>query len=173
MQIRDNTFLVTGGASGLGAGVARALVGRRRPNCFLADVDQAAGEALAAELGSARPDSFAPTSPAKTTSSRAVDAARQSLGPLSGVVQCAGILGAARIVGKEGPHDLALFRRVVEVNLIGTFNVMRLAAAAMAANEPNSRGRAGSDRQHCFGARRSTARSVRPLIRHRRGAWLR
>ncbi len=74
---------------------------------------------------------------------RAIDTAQKSLGPLSGVVQCAGILGAARIVGKQGPHDLALFRRVVEVNLIGTFNVMRLAAAAMASNQPNAEGERG------------------------------
>jgi NAD(P)-dependent dehydrogenase (short-subunit alcohol dehydrogenase family) len=74
---------------------------------------------------------------------RAIDAAQQSLGPLSGVVQCAGILGASRIAGKQGPHDLALFRKVVEVNLVGTFNVLRLAAATMSAHAPNSEGERG------------------------------
>ncbi|HEX4143818.1 MAG TPA: SDR family NAD(P)-dependent oxidoreductase [Pirellulales bacterium] len=141
MQIQGNTFFVTGAASGLGAGVVRALVAAGG-RVLLADVDAAAGAALAAELGPAA-ELVRTDVTSENDVQRAIDAARQSLGPLSGVVQCAGILGAARIVGKQGPHDLALFRRVVEVNLIGTFNVLRLAAAAMSANQPNAEGERG------------------------------
>lgn len=73
----------------------------------------------------------------------AVDLAVNEFGALHGLVQCAGVLGAARIVGKEGPHDLALFERVVRINLIGTFNVMGLAATAMSNNPPNEEGERG------------------------------
>jgi NAD(P)-dependent dehydrogenase (short-subunit alcohol dehydrogenase family) len=73
----------------------------------------------------------------------AVDAALGRFGALHGLVNCAGILGASRVLTKEGPHDLALFRRVIEVNLIGTFNMIRLAAAAMSKNEPNEQGERG------------------------------
>jgi NAD(P)-dependent dehydrogenase (short-subunit alcohol dehydrogenase family) len=141
MQIQGNTFLVTGAASGLGAGVARAFAAAGA-SVLLADVDASAGESLAAELGP-RAQFFRTDVTQAADVERAIDGARQSLGPLSGVVQCAGILGAARIVGKQGPHDLALFRRVVEVNLIGTFNVLRLAAAAMSGNEANADGERG------------------------------
>jgi NAD(P)-dependent dehydrogenase (short-subunit alcohol dehydrogenase family) len=141
MQIAGSTFFVTGAASGLGAGVARSLAAGGG-KVLLADVDAAAGETLAAELGPAA--QFVRTDvTSEVDVQRAIDSARQSLGPLSGVVQCAGILGASRIVGKQGPHDLALFRRVVEVNLIGTFNVLRLTAAAMSVNQPNAEGERG------------------------------
>jgi NAD(P)-dependent dehydrogenase (short-subunit alcohol dehydrogenase family) len=140
MQISGNTFLVTGGASGLGAGVARSLTATGG-KVLLADIDQAAGEALAAELG---PQAlFVRTDVTREDQVRQALEAAQSLGLLAGVVQCAGILGAARIVGKQGPHDLALFRKVVEINLIGTFNVLRLAAAAMSTREPNGEGERG------------------------------
>jgi NAD(P)-dependent dehydrogenase (short-subunit alcohol dehydrogenase family) len=74
---------------------------------------------------------------------RAIDAAIQAFGGLWGAVQCAGILAGARVLGRGGPHDLELFRRVVQVNLIGTFNVVRLVAAAMARNAPNADGERG------------------------------
>jgi len=141
MQIEGNTFFITGAASGLGAGVARVLVAAGG-RVLLADVDAAGGETLAAELGPAA--EFVRTDVTQEHDvQRAIDAARQSLGPLSGVVQCAGILGAARIVGKQGPHDLSFFRRVIEINLIGTFNVLRLAAAAMSVQQPNAEGERG------------------------------
>jgi NAD(P)-dependent dehydrogenase (short-subunit alcohol dehydrogenase family) len=141
MQIAGNSFLITGAASGLGAGVARAL-SAAGAKVVLADVDLAGGERLAAELGDtarfARTDVTSEIEVAQT-----IELAGREFGSLSGVVQCAGILGAARIVGKQGPHDLALFRRVVEVNLIGTFNVLRLAATAMSSNAPNADGERG------------------------------
>jgi NAD(P)-dependent dehydrogenase (short-subunit alcohol dehydrogenase family) len=121
--------------------VARALA-EAGGRVLLADVDATAGAVLATELGPMA--QFVQTDVTKEDDvQRAIDAARSALGPLSGVVQCAGILGAARIVGKQGAHDLALFRRVVEVNLIGTFNVLRLTAAAMSANVPNADGERG------------------------------
>jgi NAD(P)-dependent dehydrogenase (short-subunit alcohol dehydrogenase family) len=73
----------------------------------------------------------------------AIDLAIQRFGGLQGLVSCAGILGASRIVGREGPHDLALFQKVIQVNLVGTFNMLRLAAAAMSKNEPNAEGERG------------------------------
>ncbi len=81
------------------------------------------------------------TSP--TDAQAAIDLARREFGSLRGLIQCAGILGAARIFGKEGPHDLAVFERIVRVNLIGTFNMLRLAAAAMSTNTPTSDGERG------------------------------
>ena len=141
MQIKDHTFLITGGASGLGAACARRLV-ENGANVLIADVAQAQGEELAAALGDrvrfARTDV---TDEASTLS--AIQLAIDSFGALHGAINCAGILGAARVVGKNGPHDLALFRRVIEVNLIGTFNVCRLAADAMSRNAPGTDGERG------------------------------
>ena len=73
----------------------------------------------------------------------AVDKAIRDFGELHGLVQCAGIVAGARIAGKEGPHDLALFERVIQVNLVGTFNMLRLAAAAMIINAPDASGERG------------------------------
>jgi len=73
----------------------------------------------------------------------AIQAAERELGPLRGVVTCAGVLGGARVVGRDGPHDLAQFERVIRVNLVGTFNVVRLAAAAMSVHEPLADGERG------------------------------
>jgi NAD(P)-dependent dehydrogenase (short-subunit alcohol dehydrogenase family) len=141
MEIQAGTFLVTGGGSGLGAGSARMLAAAGA-NVVLADVNQAAGNALAAELGARA--KFVHTDVTDEASvGQALDAAQQAFGPLRGLVQCAGILGASRIVGKQAPHDLALFARVVQVNLIGTFNVLRLAAAAMSGNQPDAGGERG------------------------------
>jgi len=141
MQITGSTFLVTGGASGLGAGTARRLA-TAGANVVIADVNQAAGNALASELGGKA--AFVTTDVTSEQSAQAaIDAAINRFGALHGLVNCAGILGAARIVGREGPHDLALFQRVIQVNLIGTFNMLRLAAAAMAKNEPSVEGERG------------------------------
>jgi NAD(P)-dependent dehydrogenase (short-subunit alcohol dehydrogenase family) len=141
MELASRTFIVTGGASGLGAGTARLLV-ERGANVVIADVNASAGEALVGQLGSAA--RFAKTdvtSPERGQS--AVDLAIRDFGALDGLVNCAGILGAARIVGREGPHDLPLFRKVIEVNLIGTFNMLRLAATAMSVNAPSADGERG------------------------------
>jgi NAD(P)-dependent dehydrogenase (short-subunit alcohol dehydrogenase family) len=135
------TFLITGGASGLGAACARRLV-QAGASVVIADVSAAAGEALAKELGERA--ACVLTDVTSTDSAQAaVDAAIQHFGALHGVVNCAGILGAARIVGRDGPHDLALFERVIRVNLVGTFNMLRLAAAAMTLNPPGVDGERG------------------------------
>ena len=139
MEIAGKSFIVTGGASGLGAACVRRLVaGGAR--VLIADVNQAAGAALAEELAVGELDAdgvgsalFQVTDVTDETSvQQAIDLAVEKFGGLHGAVLCAGILGASRVVGRRGPHDLGLFRSVIEVNLIGTFNALRLAAAAMA-----------------------------------------
>lgn len=141
MELAGHNFLVTGGASGLGTGTARRLAAQGA-SVVVADVNAAAGEALVAELG--KQARFAPTDVTSSESGQAaVDVAIREFGSLHGLVNCAGILGASRIVGRDGPHDLALFRKVVEVNLVGTFNMIRLAATAMSVNAPNSDGERG------------------------------
>jgi len=141
MQIKGATFLVTGGGSGLGAATAAELLAAGG-NAVIADLNEQAGNALAEQLGkSAR---FVKTDVTDEASVRAaVDEAVARFGSLRGVVNCAGIGLAMRVLPKEGPHDLAAFARVVQVNLIGTFNVIRLAAAAIAAAEPLTDGERG------------------------------
>jgi NAD(P)-dependent dehydrogenase (short-subunit alcohol dehydrogenase family) len=141
MVPQGTVCLITGGSSGLGAATARRLVAWGA-QVVLADVDAQRGEALAGELGAqARFVRADVTSPDEVQT--AIDQAVQAFGRLSAVVHCAGTLAAARIVGRQGPHDLALFRRVIEVNLTGSFNVLRLAAAAMAAHAPDAEGERG------------------------------
>jgi NAD(P)-dependent dehydrogenase (short-subunit alcohol dehydrogenase family) len=107
----------------------------------IADLARDAGEKLADELGSAC--SFVECDVADGPAlQRAVEAAAAA-GPLGGAIACAGIAPAARIVGRDGPHDLALFEKVLRVNLVGTFNLLRLAAAAMSKNEPTADGERG------------------------------
>jgi NAD(P)-dependent dehydrogenase (short-subunit alcohol dehydrogenase family) len=138
MEIRGNAFLITGGASGLGAATAR-LIAREGGKVALADLNEAAGNALAGELGG----TFVKCDVSREEDAqRAVDAAL-GLGKLVGLVNCAGVAPAVKTVGKDGPHPLEAFRRTVEINLIGTFNVLRLAAAAMSKNEPNAEGERG------------------------------
>ncbi|NRO96806.1 SDR family NAD(P)-dependent oxidoreductase [Paraburkholderia sp. NMBU_R16] len=138
MEIRGNAFLITGGASGLGAATAR-LIAREGGKVALADLNEAAGNALAGELGG----TFVKCDVSREEDAqRAVDAAL-GLGKLVGLVNCAGVAPAVKTVGKDGPHPLEAFRRTVEINLIGTFNVLRLAAAAMSKNEPNAQGERG------------------------------
>jgi NAD(P)-dependent dehydrogenase (short-subunit alcohol dehydrogenase family) len=141
MQISSSTFLVTGGASGLGAACARHLISAGG-QVVMADLNEAAGAAICGELGTAA--RFAKTDVTDADSVQAaIGVATTQFGRLDGVINCAGIVGASRLVGKSGPHDLALFERVVRVNLIGTFNVCRLAAAAMTTNPPNAEGERG------------------------------
>ena len=132
MEVAGRTFLVTGGGSGLGAATA-ALLDRDGANVLVADLQHG-------ETGR-----FVETDVLDETSvRRAVETAVGELGGLHGVVNCAGIGGAGLVVGKDGePFPIDAFRRVVEVNLVGTFNVIRLAAAAMAANEPTRDGERG------------------------------
>ncbi len=141
MKFSENTFLVTGGGSGLGGATARALI-RRGANVVIADVNDEAASALAADLGAqARFIHTDVTSEADGT--QAVKAAIEQFGALHGLINCAGIGIAAKVVGRDGPHALDRFTRVINVNLIGTFNMIRLAAAAMAKAEPNIQGERG------------------------------
>jgi NAD(P)-dependent dehydrogenase (short-subunit alcohol dehydrogenase family) len=141
MQLSNSTIFVSGGSSGLGKACVERLV-QAGANVVIADLNEQEGEALCNALGEAtrfvRTDV---TSPSDVE--QAVKQATDAFGSLHGVVSCAGILGAARVVGRKGPHDLDLFRRVVEVNLIGTFNVLRCAAAAMSQNDPDDEGERG------------------------------
>jgi NAD(P)-dependent dehydrogenase (short-subunit alcohol dehydrogenase family) len=138
MEIANKVFLVTGGASGLGAGTARMLAANGA-RVLIADVQDEAGVALARELG----QRYAHCDVTREDHAQAAVAAALTLGPLSGLVNCAGIAPAARTVGKNGPHPLDLFQKVIAVNLIGGFNMMRLAAAAMCKNAPEPTGERG------------------------------
>jgi len=141
LEIRNSAFLVTGGASGLGAATAR-LFAQNGAGVVVADVNEAAGEETAAGIGErAR---FVRTDVTDEGSVRkAVDAALQSFGALHGLINCAGIGPAKKVLGKKGIHPLEDFVRAVQVNLVGTFNAIRLAAAAMAGNEPTEGGERG------------------------------
>ncbi len=140
MQIQDRGFIVTGGASGLGAATARMFAGRGG-KVVIADLNAELGEALAAELGGrfVRCDVSS-----ESDGAAAVKAAVDEFGEISGLVNCAGIGTAKKTVGRENaPHDLASFVKTITVNLIGTFNMIRLAAAAMATNPPSDGGERG------------------------------
>src|SRR5262245_4741660 len=141
MHIGGHTFLVSGGASGLGAACVRMLAGAGG-NVVIADVNREAGERLAADLGSRV--RFVHTDVTDETSVQsAVTAATQAFGALHGSIQCAGIAIAERVLGKNAPHPLAAFAKVIQINLVGTFNVIRLAAAAMSQNQPTPSGERG------------------------------
>ena len=136
MEISGVSAVVTGGASGLGEATVRRLAGAGARVVIL-DRDTAKGEALAKELGVAA--AFAPTDVTSGADVAAAVDLAASLGPLRIAVNCAGVGWAGRVVARDGtPHDLDLFSTVVSINLIGTFNVLRLAAAAMAATEPTA-----------------------------------
>ena len=139
MDITGRTVLVTGGGSGLGAATARMVV-EHGGSVVVADVDSERGEKVAGELGErAR---FVATDVTDEASVRGAVAAAAA-GGLHVAVSCAGIAPAERVLGRQGPHSLARFVSVVQVNLVGTFNVTRLAAEAMAANEPLDDGERG------------------------------
>jgi NAD(P)-dependent dehydrogenase (short-subunit alcohol dehydrogenase family) len=141
MQIIGQTFLISGGGSGLGAACVRTLI-QHGGRVVIADVNQETGKRLADELGaSAR---FIRTDVTDEASvAAAVNAALENFGTLHGSIQCAGIAVAEKVLGKSGPNPLEHFVKVIQVNLIGTYNVLRLAAAAMVRNEPNSAGERG------------------------------
>ncbi len=141
MDIAGKVFIVTGGASGLGEGTARMLVSHGG-KVVIADLQTDKGEALVAELGATNA-TFVKCDVSQEADGQAVVALAQTLGKLMGLVNCAGIAPAAKTVGKDGAHSLALFSKVVTVNLIGSFNMMRLAAAAMSQNEPEATGERG------------------------------
>ncbi len=141
MQIKGQAFLISGGSSGLGAATARSLAAAGA-KLLIADVKVEEGEGLAAELGSR-----ARFSRCDVTSEPDVEAAvrmaAEAFGGLRGAVNCAGVAPAERVLGKTGPHSLESFARVVQINLVGTFNVLRLAAAEIAKAEPLASGERG------------------------------
>jgi len=141
MEIRNSTFIVTGGASGLGGATVEMIVGAGG-NAIIADVSRVTGEALASKLGkSAR---FVECDVTREDHGKAaVDAALKEFRGLQGLVNCAGIAVGEKTVGKDGPHSLASFTKVININLIGTFNMIRLAADAMSKGQPNASGERG------------------------------
>ncbi len=141
MQIQNAVFLITGGGSGLGAATAKMLIDNGA-SVVLADINKEAGTAKLAELGShAR---FIETNVTDEASVQAaVDLCISAFGGIQGAVNCAGVAPGERVVGKNGPHSLNNFRRAVEINLIGTFNVIRLAAHAMSTRAPSASGERG------------------------------
>ncbi len=141
MRIEGKSALVAGGASGLGAATARALH-EAGAGVVICDLNPEKGEALAAELGERAVFVEANVMEPEPVQA-AVDAAAGAEGGLRISVCCAGIGWAQRTAGKQGAHDLEIFHNVIKVNLIGTFNVLRLAAAAMADNEPDDGGERG------------------------------
>jgi NAD(P)-dependent dehydrogenase (short-subunit alcohol dehydrogenase family) len=141
MQIQNSVFVVTGGASGLGEATARMLYGGGA-RVLIADVAAERGAALAAELGERA--AFHRTDVASETEAQgAFGRVREAFGRLDGLINCAGIAPAERVVGKNGVHRLEVFARCVQVNLIGTFNMIRLAAAIMSEQTPHASGERG------------------------------
>ena len=141
MRIAQNTFLVSGGGSGLGAASAR-MVAANGGNIIIADRDKARGSEVAHELGKCA--LFVETDVTDEASVQdCIRAGTERFGTIRAAVNCAGIAPAERVVGKSGPHVLANFRRTIEVNLVGTFNVLRLAAHAMSTLEPLASGERG------------------------------
>ena len=141
MEIAGKVFIVTGGASGLGEGTARMLVANGA-KVVIADMQADKGEAIAKELGADKA-AFVKCDVSQEADGQAVVTKAVAMGKLMGLVNCAGIAPAAKTVGKDGPHALALFAKVVNVNLVGSFNMIRLAAEAMAKNAPEPTGERG------------------------------
>ncbi|TDY23433.1 NAD(P)-dependent dehydrogenase (short-subunit alcohol dehydrogenase family) [Paraburkholderia sp. BL6665CI2N2] len=141
MQVQDKGFVVTGGSSGLGAATARRLVAGGA-KVLLVDLDQDAGAALAAELGSNARFTRADVCDA-VSAEHALAAFRDTFGMLHGLINCAGVAPAEKVLGREGPHRLESFARTVQINLIGAFNMVRLAAACMSENLPDADGERG------------------------------
>ncbi|MDO9598482.1 MAG: 3-hydroxyacyl-CoA dehydrogenase [Azoarcus sp.] len=141
MKFDNNTFIVTGGASGLGEATVRALHAAGA-NVVIADLNAELGDKLVSELGART--AFNRTNVADEADARAaVELALTRFGGLQGLVNCAGIGTAGKVLGKEGPMALGDFARTIQINLIGTFNMIRLAAEAMAKGEAQADGERG------------------------------
>jgi NAD(P)-dependent dehydrogenase (short-subunit alcohol dehydrogenase family) len=140
MEIEKKTFIVTGAASGLGEATARMVIARGG-YAVLADVNPA-GASIAEELGM-RAQFVATDVTREDDATRAIETAKEKFGDVHGLVNCAGIAPSERIAGRNGPHALESFTRAININLVGTFNMLRLAAAAMIGNEPMADGERG------------------------------
>ena len=138
MEIAGKVFLVTGGASGLGEGTARMLAAHGG-QVVLADMQDERGQAVAREIGG----TFVHCDVSNEADAAAAVAAATAQGKFVGLVNCAGIAPAEKTVGKNGPHSLSLYTKTIMVNLVGTFNMIRLAADAMARNAPEATGERG------------------------------
>ena len=138
MEIQGKVFIVTGGASGLGEGTARMLAAAGG-KVVIADMQAEKGQAVAQAIGGV----FVRCDVTSEADGQAVIAQATALGKLMGLVNCSGVAPAEKIVGKNGAHSLANFSKTISINLIGSFNMMRLAAEAMGKNEPESTGERG------------------------------
>lgn len=138
MQIQDRVFIVTGGASGLGEGTARMLA-TNGGKVVIADMNTERGESVALEIGG----TYLRCDVSNEADGLDVVEKATSLGKLAGLVNCAGIAPAEKTVGKNGPHSLASYTKTIMVNLVGSFNMIRLAADAMSKNEPETTGERG------------------------------
>ncbi|MDI6726819.1 MAG: 3-hydroxyacyl-CoA dehydrogenase [Smithellaceae bacterium] len=141
MQIRDSVGIVTGGASGLGEECVRSLV-RQGARAAILDLAAPRGEALARELGD-RAIFIKTDVTSEESAKEAIAKARECFGALNLAINCAGVGDPAKVLSKKGPISLDFFRRVVEINLIGTLNVIRLALEVMVSNEPSADGERG------------------------------
>lgn len=141
MRVAEHTFVITGGASGLGAATAKHLV-TQGASVVLLDINEAAVIAQAQLLGQHALGLACDICDAGQVQ-QALDTAVERFGALHGLINCAGIVGGQRILGRKGPHDLADFSRVLNINVVGSFNMLRLATQMMVNNEPNAEGERG------------------------------
>ncbi|THV12345.1 3-hydroxyacyl-CoA dehydrogenase [Rhizobium rhizophilum] len=141
MRIEDACFIVTGGCSGLGAATVR-MITEAGGHAVIADLDRDRGQSIALEFG--ENVRFVETDVTRAQDGAiAIDAAMTAFGGLHGLINCAGVAPAEKVLGRDGPHRLESFERTIAINLVGTFNMVRLAAGAMQLNEPDGEGERG------------------------------
>lgn len=141
MRIENGCFIVTGGCSGLGAATVR-MISEAGGRVLIADRDRDRWPSLARELGDNV--AFLETDVTRAQDgAAAIEAATKAFGNVRGLINCAGVAPAEKVVGRDGPHGLESFERTIGINLVGTFNMVRLAAAAIQTNEPDAEGERG------------------------------